>query len=95
MIDPKSEELLTVKQAAQLPELHRNGRPIHFATVWRWIAQHKLDVLKVGGVTLTSREAVSRMIAQANPGVTIPTTSPRERKRQIDSAERRLAACGV
>jgi hypothetical protein len=94
MIDPRTEELLTIKQAAKLPELHRNGRAIHFATVWRWIADHKLEVLKVGGITLTSREAVGRMISNANPGA-VPTVSPRQRQREIKAAEERLALAGV
>lgn len=94
MIDPKTEELLTLSEAIKLPELKRNGRPINKATAWRWISAGKLEVLKVGGVTLTSRESVNRMIAAANPG-TVPTVSFRERQMQVGAAERRLAACGV
>ena len=94
MIDPKNEELMTIKEASKLPELRRNGRPAHYCSLWRWIGAGKLESLKIGGVTMVSREAVARMIQAANPG-TIATVTPGERKKQVIAAEHRLALAGV
>ncbi|HEY2588012.1 MAG TPA: DUF1580 domain-containing protein [Tepidisphaeraceae bacterium] len=93
MIDVEREELISLKQACKLPELKRDGRGPHYCTLHRWIAAGKLETVVVGGLRMTSRAAIRRMIARDNPG--IPTTSPRERQKQIRDAERRLAMAGV
>jgi len=94
MIDIAVEEKLTIKEACKLPELRRNGKAVHFSTAWRWIGAGKLESVVIGGVRMTSREAVQRMIATANPGV-IPEVSPRQRDQQIRAAEKRLELAGI
>ena len=69
MIDISQETVLTLPQAAkdELP-YNSNGKPVHHATLHRWAARGlrrggkvvKLEVLKIGGRTYTSREALQR-----------------------------------
>ena len=95
MIDPRTEHTLTAKEAAKEPEYQRNGRPAHLCTVVRHMLSGRLESIKVGGTRLTSREAIRRMIVRDNPTVVIPAVTPREREKQINSAERRLALSGI
>lgn len=94
MIDPTIENLLTIREATKAPQFRRNGRPVHFSTVFRWMASGDLESIRVGGLHMTSSEAIARYIARQNAGA-VPAVSPREREREIDSAERRLVAAGV
>jgi hypothetical protein len=69
-IDPISEQLLSLSQAAKrLPHL-RKDRPIAPSTLWRWASAGlrgvKLETVKVGGATCTSVEALSRFLAALN-----------------------------
>jgi len=68
-IDPNTETLRPLAEAAaRLPAL-RGGRPVHTTTVWRWATRGvrgrggqtvKLETLKVGGTCVTSDEALVR-----------------------------------
>lgn len=96
VIDPKNEDLISLGAAAKLPELRRDGKAIHLSTLWRWMADGRLEHVRVGGRTLTSREAVSRMLAQCNPGQPqLAVPSPRQREKQLRDAEARLAKAGI
>lgn len=70
MIDPTTEELLTMKQVARLFP-GRSGRGVAVATVWRWLSGRGrrnvvLESIVVGGSRYSSREAVSRFCRQVN-----------------------------
>ena len=64
MIDPKAEELLTLKDAAQILPRHRRGRKPHFGTLWRRVTSGlkgvKLETIRVGGPLCTRPEALQR-----------------------------------
>ncbi len=94
MIDPQIEHLISIREAAKLPELQRNGRAVHFSSVWRWIIAGRLESITVGGMRLTSREAVQRMIAAANPALTYSST-PAQRERELSKIERELKDLGI
>lgn len=62
MIDVFSEELLTPKQAAACLPGRGRGKPVHVATIHRWIQKGirgvHLEAVRVGGVLYTNRRAL-------------------------------------
>ncbi len=98
MIDTANEELLPLSAAArQLPG--RDGRRgIHVSTVWRWslrgVRSVRLETALIGGVRMTSREALARFFARttaAANGTTPMTRTSRQREAAIRRAEAELA----
>ncbi len=62
-----TEDVLSMSEAAQeIP-----GRP-HVSTLWRWahrgLKGEKLETLKIGGRTVTSRQAITRFFDRTNDG---------------------------
>jgi hypothetical protein len=85
--------------AAELPRL-RGGRPVNASTLWRWAVSGlrgvKLESALLGGVRVTSKEALARFFAAVN-GVeapVAPAVKDRERRRQ-DTIDAELTALGV
>lgn len=68
MIDIERETLISLQAATELPFLQRKGRPPSFVTLVNWskrgVRGIRLEVLRLGGTTMTSREAVKRFIAK-------------------------------
>jgi len=106
MIDFKTEELLTLKDACMILPRRRRGRKPHFATLWRWakrgLSGVKLETLKVGGTLCTSREALQRFFdrlteADQNPvpGRQFKMRTPAQRQRAIARAEKVLREAGI
>jgi len=66
VIDPKTEELLTLNQARGLPELRKNGQRPDLATLYRWSGKGvrgvRLASVQVGGSRCTSRQAVATFL---------------------------------
>lgn len=104
MIDLFSESVITLTEAARLMPPRREGRPVSLCTIWRW-AQHgvrgiRLETVYSGGSRMTSREALERFcaaITAARSGETPapePTRLPAGRRKQIERAQRELAAAG-
>ena len=95
MIDIHSEEILPLNKAlnAWVPT-----RP-HLSTGWRWahrgVRGHKLETIRIGGVTCTSRQAIERFLSALNGRDVTPVTTSRTRESEIARAERELAAAGV
>jgi len=58
------EDLLTIPQAARRLPTRDHGRHVHPSTVWRWtkrgIRGVRLEIVKIGGSTYTSQEALQR-----------------------------------
>lgn len=102
-MDPSKEKVIPLADAPRHPLLRqgrRAGRPIHRATLERWrtrgVGGITLETMKLGGVRVTSDEAVRRFIERVNePGATNDTVTPSDRQRQVVAAERRLAAAGI
>ena len=100
MIDLKTEEVLTLTEAARrLPRRRRGKRP-HVATLYRWI-QHgvrgvKLEAIQVGGTLCTSLEALQRFCERCtDPSSRPPSSTSKSREREITEAERELDAAGI
>ena len=82
-IDPNTETLRPLAEAAaRLPSL-RGGRPVSTTTVWRWATRGvrgrrgqkiRLETLKIGGTCCTSDEALARFFRalSADPARGIP-----------------------
>ena len=106
MIDLSTEQVITLTEAARRLPSRRQGRPVNLATVWRWaqhgIRGHVLDTLYVGGVRMTSVEAIQRFCdaitaAQDNPAPPAPPGArlSAARRKQLAQAQRELAAAGI
>ena len=63
MIDLQNETVIPLTEACKhLP--HRDGRPVHASTIFRWALQGlrgiKLESIKIGGSRCTSLQALAR-----------------------------------
>jgi hypothetical protein len=93
MLDVNSEQLIGPNQVpAHAPKI--DGKKVALRTVWRWMLSGRLESVKIGSRRATSVEAIQRMLARENPGA-VAEVSPSQRKREIRSAEKRLAAVGI
>ena len=88
-IDPLSDELLTLPQAAEILPRRREGSKVSASTLWRWYTRGsrgvRLEIVKVGGQTYTSREALrafieARSLAGNAPVPQSPAPSSRSRR---------------
>ena len=104
-IDIRSEEIFSLTEATKLPVFRnrRGGKRINVSTLWRWgmvgVRGIKLETLMAGGTRATSLEAIERffaaLTAQADGQQVVPPPRPKSRQRQIEAAEKRLAAAGI
>jgi hypothetical protein len=95
-IDPLSDELMSLSQAARrLPRL-RNGRPVSPSTVWRWASRGlrgvRLEIIRIGGVACTSAAALRDFFATLNTQPERPPAAGGEKHQE--RVERELAARG-
>lgn len=99
MIDPSTETLVSLTEAAASLPRRRAGRKPHVSTLYRWSMAGcrgvVLETLAVGGTRCTSREALARFFARltAQSGVpSKPSTyrSPGRRDREVARALREL-----
>ncbi len=111
MLITMNEQLLTFPEALQHPLLRkrRKGRSIVPSTLWRWHARGvrgvKLETVLVGGMRMTSEEALARFCeavtkARSCEGKSrhAPETLPRtatQRQQTSKRAEARLRAKGI
>lgn len=99
-----TETTLTITEAA------KTGfpRPVHKATIWRWILKGcrlpnkerlRLEAVRIGSQYVTSREAISRFItAQTEARFVTDTPTPRtptQRARASDRASKKLESMGI
>jgi hypothetical protein len=102
MIDVQNEQVIPLSAAAREVPNRDSGRGVNISTVWRWALKGsrgvKLETAFVGGIRMTSREALQRfyerVTAVAN-GEATPTTTRKARAKQIEQAERELEAAGI
>ena len=96
MIDISTEDVIPLKEAARITP----GRP-HVATLFRWASRgvggFQLEVVRVGGRTCTSREAIQRFCDRLTTGgPTAPAIrTTRSRERAAIRAEAELEAQGL
>lgn len=100
MIDPNSETLFSLADAAKLLPRRRGGKKPHVSCLYRWTAHGcrgvVLESIQVGGTRCTSKEALDRFFEALtfgdSPGL---RRSPARRKRAAAAAERELRREGV
>jgi hypothetical protein len=100
-IDADAEALISLKKAAKLPMLRRDGKHPNIASLYRWASPTgcrgaRLETVCVGGTTCTSVDAVRRFLERlSNPTLKPGDPTPSTRARQIRRAEATLAAAGI
>ena len=101
MIDISREQLISLAQAAKLRPCGRRGRPLHPATMYRWISRGirgvRLEFIRLGGTLYTSREAMQRFADRLTAGslATTPPTEATQGSKEIERIERELDAAGI
>ncbi len=76
------------------------GNP-HAATLWRWVSKGvrgvKLAVVRVGGRTMVTPEAIETFLNRLNAveETQAPVITPRQRRQQSETARKELAAIGI
>jgi len=109
-VDIRSEQLLSLPQAARRFPPYRQDRPVNPSTLWRWISagvklpdghRIKLGAVRLSGRWLTSVEAIERFIAAQTPNpdntpaeAPSPRT-PKQRQRASAKAASELEQMGV
>jgi len=91
-----NEDVSPLGQAAKWVPRVRAGRPVAPSTLWRWATAGlngvRLETIKIGGTTCTSREALRRFFAALNGQ---PAEDPARKTRHDDAVERELVARGI
>ena len=99
MIDLSSETLIPIRDVPKCLPKRSNSKRIHISAIYRWIQSGvrgvRLESIKVGGSTYTSREAIQRFSGQLSRicehGMSRSSRS-RRRQRQIEQATRQVEA---
>jgi hypothetical protein len=99
MIDLLKEEVAPLGEATRKWVPHKH-KPPHPSTLWRWhrhgLRGAKLEVVKIGGVAFTSREALIRFFERCTSGDPSPTfRTTAERRNAIRQAEAVLNAARI
>lgn len=100
MIDPNSESLLSLAEAAKTLPARRAGKRPHVSCLYRWTTSGckgvVLESLQVGGTRCTSREALARFFERLTY-VDSPEAhrTPTRRRRAAEAASRALEREGV
>jgi len=102
-IDPNSEHLISLTDAARLLPARRKGKKPHVSCVYRWTVTGcrgvVLESIQVGGTRCTSREALGRFfeaLTLASPtGAQMAVRSPIKRRRAAEKAIEHLVREGV
>src|ERR1019366_5809004 len=90
--------------AQEFPSI-RAGKAMNFSTIWRWGLKGvlgvngqrvKLEMVRVGGRGITTREALERFSAAlTTPNAAEPIRTPAATTRANGAAKRKLAALGI
>jgi Protein of unknown function (DUF1580) len=98
-----NENLLSLKNAADLLPDGRNGRPVHFSCVLRWVQtgakapngeRVRLEAVRVGCRWLTSVEALGRFAARLTPEFSATLPPVRTAKKRAAAAARAVKQLG-
>ena len=100
MIDLNNETLIAIRDVPRHLPARRNGKRVHVSAVYRWSLRGLrgvvLETVRIGGTLYTSGEALQRFAESLSAGridAVPPAPMPtRVRQRQIDVAERSVAA---
>jgi len=96
-IDAESEDLIPFCDARTA---FPGGKRLSLATLPRWLLHGvrgtKLETCLVGGLRYTSREAIKRFVgAQNHTESSGPTITPKQRRKQAETADRLLQEAGI
>ena len=99
-IDPNTETLISLSEAARHLPRRRAGKRPHVSCIYRWTTSGCrgviLESVQIGGTRCTSREALSRFFRQLTGNqVAIPVVTSRAQKAAVAAAERQLDAAGI
>ena len=92
-IDLETERIIPIRQVHK----HCPGSP-HLSAIYRWTKRAKdpLETIKVGGRRYTSIEAIHRFIRRCSgEEQSVTSELSARRKREIEQAQRELAADGI
>ncbi len=99
MISIADEKLIPLREAPKHLPSRANGKRLHISVFYRWITRGirgvLLESIRVGGTTYTSLEALQRFAGHLSPQPALnvaPVRTPYARRREAESASRRLAA---
>ena len=99
MIDLNQEQLVRISDVPKHLPPRPTGKRVHISAVYRWLLRGirgvRLESLKIGGTTYTSKEALQRFADRltgppADPDTTSATTLTRQK--QIDRAAKQVEA---
>jgi hypothetical protein len=91
MIEIESETLIPLREVSKLLPVRPNGRRVHISAIYRWVQRGikgvRLEAIRIGGTTYTSREALQRFALPAD-AVQFQSANPlsKARQKQIDTA---------
>ncbi|GMV97281.1 MAG: hypothetical protein AMXMBFR83_16390 [Phycisphaerae bacterium] len=92
------EELAPLSRAARWVPPIRGEKHVAPSTLWRWahrgIRSHRLETVRIGGVTMTSREALGRFFSRCS-GRPLAPARGRRLQREHDRAQTALDAIGI
>ena len=102
MIDPNSETLISLAEAARHLPRRRAGKKPHVSCIYRWTTSGcrgvVLDSIQVGGTRCTSKEALARFFRRLTQGGAIDAPKVRtcaQRQRAAEKAMRDLERAGA
>jgi hypothetical protein len=102
MIDPNSETLLSLSEAAKVLPRRRAGKRPHVSGVYRWTTAGcrgvVLESIQIGGTRCTSQEALARFFRRLTLGDAADAPAARsvaQRQRAAEKAIRELEKAGV
>lgn len=99
MIDVANENLIGLSEVPKLLPKRSNGKRIHISAIYRWaqkgIRGIRLETLRLGGTTYTSREAIQRFADSQTANATSVDSrnsqlTSRTRIYQADKAEEKV-----
>jgi hypothetical protein len=94
MIDLATEQLVPLQEVPRLLPPRPSGKRVHVSAVYRWaqrgVGGLRLEAVRVGGTTYTSREALQRFARTPRDDVPPPGPPDPGRERQIQDAARRV-----
>ena len=101
-IDPSSESLISLAEAANSLPRRRAGKKAHMSCIYRWTTAGcrgvVLESIQIGGTRCTSREALTRFFRRLTQGDAAdlpPVRTPAQRERAATQAIRDLERAGA
>ncbi len=100
MIDPNTETVQSLTEAAKSLPARRRGKRPHVSCLYRWTTSGckgvVLDSIQIGGMRCTSREALARFFKRLTyADDPRPDQAPNRRQRAAAAAERELEREGL